>query len=71
MNQSNLKFWQKKLKQLEEKDLPEAIKRINIVRVNDWYQNAEFEDSERQIQIIKARIAEIKQVIRKLTSKLK
>jgi hypothetical protein len=63
---NKLKFWQNKLKELEDVDLPEAIRRINRVRVNDWYQNAEFEDSERQILIIKSRIIEIKLLIRKL-----
>jgi transcription elongation GreA/GreB family factor len=63
-----IKYWEKRLKQLEQKDLPAAIQRIINARRGGWWQNAEFEEAGRQIEIIKLRIEEIKQLLRKLTS---
>ncbi len=63
-----VKYWQQKLKQLEEKDLPKAIQRILNARGGGWWQNAEFEDAGRQIEIIKLRIIEIKNLLKKLDS---
>lgn len=67
MKNKKLVFWQQKLNQLEQKELPKAIQRIGNARRAGWWQNAEFEDAGRQIAIIKLRIYEIKQLLKKLT----
>lgn len=58
--------WKNKLKQLEEVVLPKAMQRIGESGIGDWHENAEFEDAERQVEVVQTRIAEIKQIIKSL-----
>ncbi len=64
MENKKVRFWQQKLEQLEKIDLPKAIQRIGNARRGGWWQNAEFEDAGRQIEIIRLRIYEIKQLLK-------
>lgn len=65
--ESKLKLWKLKLQQLEETQLPQALKRIGeAAPVGDWHENAEFEDAETQVSLIQAKIGEIKKIIKNL-----
>jgi transcription elongation GreA/GreB family factor len=66
-NSTKVKEWKEKLKLLEEEELPKAKERVgNAAETGDWEENAEFEDAERQVEVIQGRISDIKQLIRNL-----
>ncbi len=66
-NQAKIKFWQTKLKKLEAVELPRALVRAGTAGVGgDWHENAEFEDAERQVEVIRSRMDDIKKLINKL-----
>lgn len=55
------------LKQLQEVDLPREQKRLtDATAEGDLQENAEYEDAQNQVQVIEARIDEVKQLIKKL-----
>lgn len=63
----SLPEWRKKLKELEQNELPKAMTRVGeSASTGDWQENAEFEDAERQLEVIRTRINDIKQVIKSL-----
>jgi transcription elongation GreA/GreB family factor len=67
---SNLSHWKDVLKQLQEEELPKAKQRVGMAGIGgDWHENAEFEDAERQLEVIEVRIADIKRIIRVLELK--
>lgn len=69
-SQKNLKIadWKKKLATLKEVDLPSALKRLEeAAPTGDWEENVEYEDAERQGELIKVEIANIEQIIKKLS----
>lgn len=60
-------FWKAKLKDLEDIQLPKAMERVGLAGVGgDWHENAEYEDAERQLELIRTRIRDIKGLIFKL-----
>jgi transcription elongation GreA/GreB family factor len=62
---SGLPHWKEVLKQLQEQELPKAKTRVGLAGVGgDWHENAEFEDAERQLEVIEVRIADIKRLIK-------
>lgn len=70
MQTSNLAHWQQVLKQLQEEDLPREQKRLGeAAATGDWHENAEYEDAERQIELIEVRIEEVKKLIKTLEKK--
>lgn len=67
MQPSGLSHWKQVLKQLQEEELPKAKQRVGLAGVGgDWHENAEFEDAERQLEVIEVRIADIKRLIKNL-----
>lgn len=67
MQPSGLPHWKEVLKQLQEIELPKAKTRVGeSVIGGDWHENAEFEDAERQLEVIEVRIADIKRLIKSL-----
>ena len=55
------------LKQLQEEDLPREQKRLGDAAASgDWQENAEYEDAQRQIELIEVRIEEVKKLIKTL-----
>lgn len=63
----SLSEWRKKLNELEKTDLPKAMSRVGeSASTGDWHENAEFEDAERQLEIIRTRINDIRQLIKSL-----
>jgi transcription elongation GreA/GreB family factor len=67
MQPSGLPHWKEVLKQLQEEELPKAKTRVGIAGFGgDWHENAEFEDAERQLEVIEVRIADIKRLIKTL-----
>lgn len=62
--------WKKKLKELEEDELPKAMARVGeSASTGDWQENAEFEDAERQLEVVRQRISDIRSLIRTLEAK--
>lgn len=54
-NKQKIKFWQSRLRQLETVEFPPALHRVGQAGVGgDWHENAEYEDAERQVEIIKS-----------------
>lgn len=65
--EKKLEEWRIRLKDLEETQLPNALQRLkDAAEGGDWEDNAEYEDSERQVELLQVRIAEIKQIVKKL-----
>lgn len=65
MQPSGLSHWKEVLKQLQDIELPKAKTRVGLAGVGgDWHENAEFEDAERQLEVIEVRIADIKRLIK-------
>lgn len=64
--ETKIRYWENILKRLEEKELPEAMQRVGESGIGDWHENAEYEDAERQIQVLLARMAEVKKIIQQL-----
>ncbi len=59
--------WKKKLKVLEEEELPKAMSRVGeSASTGDWNENAEFEDAERQLEVIRTRVSDIRKLIQTL-----
>ena len=68
-NKQKIKEWVEKLKVLEEVDLPKAKLRVGeAAQTGDWQENAEYEDAERQLEVLQSRMDDIKGVIKKLKS---
>lgn len=66
-NKEKIKFWQDKLHEIEQVQLPQAMARLGQSATDgDWHENSEFEDSERQLEIIRTRMDDIKNLINKL-----
>lgn len=67
MEKFSISDWKKKLKLLEEEDLPKAMARVGeSASTGDWNENAEFEDAERQLEVIRQRINDIRSLIKSL-----
>ncbi|MCL4367223.1 hypothetical protein M1563_03585 [Patescibacteria group bacterium] len=59
--------WKEKLKKLESEELPKARQRLNdAAPTGDWEENAEYEDAQNQVELLESRIAEIRQMIKKM-----
>ncbi|EKD91561.1 MAG: hypothetical protein ACD_30C00001G0002 [uncultured bacterium] len=72
MEKLSISDWKKKLKMLEEEDLPKAMARVGeSASTGDWNENAEFEDAERQLEVIRQRINDIRSLIKSLEAKKK
>lgn len=66
-NNTKIEDWKRKLRTLEDVDLPRAMGRIGEAASDgDWHENAEYEDAEVQVGVIQAKIDEIKVIIKKL-----
>lgn len=58
------------LKQLQDEELPKIRERISIAAAEgDLTENAEFEDAQRQLEVVEVRIAEVKKLIKSLEKK--
>lgn len=68
-NENKLLKWKSLLIQLEKIDLPQALKKLGeAAPEGDWHENIEFEDAERQVYVIRAKINEVKKIINKITN---
>ncbi len=62
-----IQLWEEKLRKLVEEDLPKAEQRLTAAAADgDWQENAEYEDAEEQVEVIKVKMEEIKGVLRDL-----
>lgn len=67
VDKQKVKLWNQKLKELEEVELPKAMTRIGeSASTGDWNENAEFEDAERQVEVLRTRIGDIRRLINQL-----
>lgn len=65
--EGKIKLWEEKLQQLEKFDLPKAQERLSAAAATgDWQENAEYEDAEEQVEVIRVKIEEIKGLIKNL-----
>lgn len=64
---AKIQLWSEKLQQLEKVDLPKASERLSAAAAEgDWQENAEYEDAEEQVEVIRVKMEEIKVLIKDL-----
>lgn len=66
-DKNKIKLWRERLKELEEIELAKVLKKLGeSITQGDWHENIEFEEAQRQVELIQARIDEIKSLIKQL-----